>query len=142
MLTRYEPEVGHELPRILEASKVVQFCGEHPGQVRRLFHQNKPRVGRTMNDFQTMFREIYEETWRVEEGHDPVQAIFLRLTEELAEVAEALRFHHLYPENLDNELADFFSWWFALLRRTVLPTIIVAVIELPAPGGVRSPSKP
>jgi diguanylate cyclase (GGDEF)-like protein len=37
------------------------------------------------------------------------------LIEELAELAEALRFNHLYPSNFDNEMADFFAWWFALL---------------------------
>jgi diguanylate cyclase (GGDEF)-like protein len=36
------------------------------------------------------------------------------MIEELAEVAEAIRFHHLYPDNLKNELADFFAWWFGL----------------------------
>jgi diguanylate cyclase (GGDEF)-like protein len=66
-----------------------------------------------------MFREIYSESWLnssdKELRPDEVwQKLFIRMVEELAEVAEALRFHHLYPENFENELADFFAWWFAL----------------------------
>jgi diguanylate cyclase (GGDEF)-like protein len=30
-------------------------------------------------------------------------------------MTEAIRFHHLYPENFDNELADVLAWWFALV---------------------------
>jgi diguanylate cyclase (GGDEF)-like protein len=41
--------------------------------------------------------------------------LFIRLIEEVAEVGEALRFHHLYPENFDNELSDLLAWWFALV---------------------------
>jgi diguanylate cyclase (GGDEF)-like protein len=37
-----------------------------------------------------------------------------RLIEELSELAEAMRFVHLYPSNFDNEIADYFAWWFAL----------------------------
>jgi diguanylate cyclase (GGDEF)-like protein len=86
-----------------------------PEAVRRLYHQNAPAVGRSLNDFQLMFREIYSASWTPKGTADPVWWIYLRLSEELAEIAEAVRFHHLYPENLQNEIADFIAWWFALL---------------------------
>jgi diguanylate cyclase (GGDEF)-like protein len=86
-----------------------------PEEVKRMFHQNAPSVGRTLNDFQLMFREIYGHSWRARGNADPVDWIFIRLMEELAEVGEAVRFHHLYPDNLQNELADFAAWWFALV---------------------------
>ncbi len=93
--------------------------GEKPtldsAQVERLFLRNTPGVKRSVNEFQRMFREIYEESWSRTSEQDPVRYVYIRMTEELAEVAEAVRFHHLYPDNFDNELADFFAWWFALL---------------------------
>jgi diguanylate cyclase (GGDEF)-like protein len=56
-----------------------------------------------------MFREIYAKTWENDSNK-----IYLRLVEELSELAEAVRFNHLYPKNFENELADFFAWWFAI----------------------------
>jgi diguanylate cyclase (GGDEF)-like protein len=45
-----------------------------------------------------------------------MRSIYTRLIEELSETAEAIRFHHLYPSNFSNELADYFAWWFALIN--------------------------
>lgn len=78
--------------------------------VRRLFFQNATSARRSLNDFQAMFRSIYESS-----GKNNSEHIFIRMMEELAELAEAMRFHHLYPENFENELADYFAWWFALV---------------------------
>lgn len=47
-----------------------------------------------------------------------MDVVYLRLVEELAELAEAVRIYHLYPKNFENELADFFAWWFALSHLT------------------------
>jgi NTP pyrophosphatase (non-canonical NTP hydrolase) len=44
---------------------------------------------------------------------EAVLQLYSRLTEEIAELAEAVRYNHLYPSNFDNELADFVA-----LRRT------------------------
>lgn len=93
-------------------------------QLRDAFFQRAPGTKRSVNDFQLMFREIYEQSWISD--YDPstqsieiIRKLFIRLIEEVAEVGEALRFHHLYPENFDNELADLFAWWFAIV--SVLP---------------------
>jgi diguanylate cyclase (GGDEF)-like protein len=93
-------------------------------QLRDVFYQRAPGMKRTINDFQLMFREIYEQSWigkhnPNDEFDDIIRRLFVRLIEELAEVGEALRFHHLYPENFDNELADLLAWWFAII--SVLP---------------------
>ena len=92
--------------------------------LRDAFYQRAPGVKRSVNDFQLMFREIYWESWIGEycpksQSVDIIRKLFIRLIEEVAEVGEALRFHHLYPENFDNELADLFAWWFAIV--SVLP---------------------
>jgi diguanylate cyclase (GGDEF)-like protein len=103
--------------------------GEKPtlqdSQLRDAFYQRAPSMKRSLNDFQLMFREIYEQSWIGDD--DPktqsteiIRRLFIRLIEEVAEVGEALRFHHLYPENLDNELADLLAWWFAIV--SVLPS--------------------
>jgi diguanylate cyclase (GGDEF)-like protein len=88
-------------------------------QLRNEFYNRAPSARRSINDFQMMFREIYSESWQkgVTNESDPDDVwrkLFIRMVEELAEVAEAIRFHHLYPENFENELADLFAWWFAL----------------------------
>lgn len=84
-------------------------------QLDRLYHRNTPGARRSINEFQKMFRETYADSWRRNADTDSVRYVFVRMIEELAEVAEAVRFHHLYPENFENELADFFAWWFALV---------------------------
>jgi diguanylate cyclase (GGDEF)-like protein len=97
----------------------------HDQQLRDAFYQRAPGMKRTVNDFQLMFREVYESSWvgnydpKVQ-SDDIVRKLFVRLVEEVAEVGEALRFHHLYPENFDNELADLVAWWFAIV--SVLPS--------------------
>lgn len=112
--------------------------GEKPtlndGQLRDAFYNRAFAMRRSVNDFQIMFREIYAESWvrnsDKELRPDEIwQKLFIRMIEELAEVAEAIRFHHLYPENFENELADFFAWWFALTSTLSAPddaTIILA----------------
>jgi diguanylate cyclase (GGDEF)-like protein len=96
---------------------VKPTLNEH--QLRDAFYNRAPSVRRSINDFQMMFREIYSESWSkgATNESDPGEIwrkLFIRMVEVLAEVAEAIRFHHLYPENFENELADLFAWWFAL----------------------------
>jgi diguanylate cyclase (GGDEF)-like protein len=122
---------------------VCPYCIEKPCQCWR---GDKPRISeellrqkyvrdslsqkRSVDDFQLMFRGIYEESWGVQDGTPADQAysalgrLFSRLMEEVSEVAEAMRFFHLYPSNFDNELADYFAWWFALVSSLhyVMPT--------------------
>ena len=104
------------------------WTGEKPTlqdqQLRDAFYQRAPGMKRSINDFQLMFREIYEQSWLGDydpqsQASDIVRRLFIRLIEEVAEVGEALRFHHLYPENFDNELADLLAWWFAIV--SILP---------------------
>jgi diguanylate cyclase (GGDEF)-like protein len=88
-------------------------------QLRNMHFQNATSINRSVNDFQLMFREIYSEAWHGElttqSSDETLRRLFIRLIEEVAEVGEAIRFHHLYPENFENELADLLAWWFALL---------------------------
>ena len=86
----------------------------HEEKLRNLFYQNASSLRRSVNDFQLMFRNIYSGSWGGRAETDRLPRLFARLVEELAELGEAVRFHHLYPENFENELADFFAWWFAL----------------------------
>jgi diguanylate cyclase (GGDEF)-like protein len=104
------------------------WTGEKPSlqdeQLRDAFYQRATGVRRSVNDFQLMFREIYLQSWVGEldlstHSTDIVRKLFIRLIEEVAEVGEALRFHHLYPENFENEFADLMAWWFAIV--SVLP---------------------
>jgi diguanylate cyclase (GGDEF)-like protein len=92
-------------------------------RVRDAYHKNaSSMMRRSLNDFQLMFREIYQESWieipavaqsdRIEHN---LRVVYTRLTEEMSELAEAIRFYHLYSSNLDNELADLLAWWFALV---------------------------
>lgn len=105
-------------------------CACIPGQkrpieeekVRAAYYREPPAQGRSLNDFQTMFRKIYEGSWGVgplepgsAEAVTALQKIYTRLIEEISEVGEAVRFVHLYPSNFDNELADYLAWVFALV---------------------------
>ena len=112
---------------------VCPYCGTYPcvcwngekptldpESVRANYFRNAPSLRRSANDFQLMFRKIYGDTWgEPEQGSDALQnrlrQPFVRMIEELAEIGEAIRFYHLYPENFENELADFFAWWFGLV---------------------------
>ena len=98
--------------------------GEKPtisdNDLRNAFFQNAPKAGRSVNHFQMMFREIYGGSWASDGSRElssieQQKKIFVRLIEELAEVGEAIRFHHLYPENFDNEMSDLMAWWFGLV---------------------------
>jgi diguanylate cyclase (GGDEF)-like protein len=102
----------------------VCWNGEKPSideqLLRNIYYQNASSVRRTVNDFQLMFRGIYGPSWlRDADSSKPsdelLRGLFIRLAEEVAEVGEAIRFHHLYPENFDNELSDVLAWWFALV---------------------------
>ena len=99
------------------------WSGEKPtldvDGLRKAFYQNVSGTKRAVNDFQLMFREIYSNSWKSGAGsgsdEEVMRRMFIRLIEELAEIGEAIRFHHLYPENFENEIADFFAWWFGLV---------------------------
>lgn len=98
----------------------------HDQHLRDAFYLHAPGMKRSVNDFQLMFRQIYEKSWVSDldpatQSSDIIRHLFVRLIEEVAEVGEALRFHHLYPENFDNELADLLAWWFAIV--SILPSI-------------------
>jgi diguanylate cyclase (GGDEF)-like protein len=126
---------------LVKFPRVCPYCAEKPCQCWR---GDKPRIDeeqlrqryfrdslaqrRSIDDFQLMFRSIYEESWGVasptsavtgpaslDQSYVALGRLFSRLIEEVSEVAEAMRFFHLYPSNFDNELADYFAWWFALV---------------------------
>ncbi|HET6929059.1 MAG TPA: GGDEF domain-containing protein [Candidatus Acidoferrum sp.] len=91
-------------------------------KVRAAYYREPPAQGRSLNDFQVMFRKIYEQSWGLQnlkpgspEAIAALQKIFTRLIEEISEVGESVRFAHLYPSNFDNELADYIAWIFALV---------------------------
>lgn len=86
---------------------------QNPEKLRQLYLDNAASQDRSIGALELLFSEIYEESWRLREP-DATSRVYLRLVEELAELAEATRFCHLYPKNFENELADFFAWWFAL----------------------------
>jgi len=44
-----------------------------------------------------------------------ISFLYARMVEELAEVAETIRLYHLYKSNFENEIADFFAWFFAIV---------------------------
>jgi diguanylate cyclase (GGDEF)-like protein len=90
-------------------------------RLRETYVTLSPKQKRSLADFQAMFRRIYEASWNAEQ-HAPgstdalaaLSRMYTRLIEEISEVAEAVRFYHLYPSNFENELADLLAWWFAL----------------------------
>lgn len=90
-------------------------------RVRAKYMQESAKQSRSVADFQLMFRRIYESSWGVsacdrgtEQAYQALNKVYTRMVEEVSEVAEAVRFYHLYPANFDNELADYFAWWFAM----------------------------
>lgn len=96
--------------------------GEKPSldeqQLRKLYYLEGSTQRRSANDFQRMFRDVYSESWGIlkkTQAGELRRPVFIRLVEEIAELCESIRFHHLYPENFENELADFLAWWFALV---------------------------
>jgi diguanylate cyclase (GGDEF)-like protein len=91
-------------------------------KVRAAFYGPAQSQRRSLNDFQAMFRKIYERSWGLvdvepgsAEAYSAFQKIYTRMIEEVSEVSEAVRFAHLYPSNFDNELADYLAWLFALV---------------------------
>lgn len=112
---------------------VCPYCGEpecicwkgekptlDPKRLRDDFYRNSGSIRRSVNDFQLLFEKIYGPSWKKLQQDDvpsgeAIRYPFTRMIEELAEIAESIRFYHLYPENFENELADFFAWWFAIL---------------------------
>lgn len=91
-------------------------------KVRAEYHRRSPSQGRSINEFQMLFRKIYEQSWGVVDlpsGSlqvlERLQKMYTRLVEELSELGEAVRFSHLYPSNFDNELADYIAWLFAVV---------------------------
>ncbi|PEH83675.1 hypothetical protein CRM95_01075 [Burkholderia gladioli] len=100
------------------------WSGEKPTVQERdledAYYEASKSASRKLNDFQLMFELIYSRSWVAEfdpktQSEEICRRIFIRLVEELAEVSEAMRFHHLYPENFYNEISDFLAWWFALV---------------------------
>jgi diguanylate cyclase (GGDEF)-like protein len=90
-------------------------------RLRETYVALSPKQKRSVADFQVMFRRIYEDSWGVttykpgsDEALSALSRLYTRLIEEVSEVAEAVRFYHLYPSNFENELADLLAWWFAL----------------------------
>lgn len=120
---------------LIKYPRVCSYClkvpcecwtGEKPDiniiEVNELYHHNYTPQNKSLNGIQLMFRNIYGQSWGLDEPSPnkatPIEAmrlIFTRMIEELSETAEAIRFHHLYPSNFNNELADYFAWWFALV---------------------------
>jgi diguanylate cyclase (GGDEF)-like protein len=91
------------------------------GRVRDAYFREANAQRRSLNDFQAMFRKIYEKSWglvNVEAGTAEaliaLQKIYTRIIEEVSEVGESVRFVHLYPSHFSNELADYLAWTFAI----------------------------
>ena len=91
-------------------------------KVRAAYFRGAASQGRSLNDFQVMFRKIYEHSWGLAslqsgspEALSALQNVYTRLIEEISELGESVRFFHLYPSNFDNELADYLAWMFALV---------------------------
>lgn len=91
-------------------------------KVRDAFFNQAGAQRRSLNDFQAMFRKIYEHSWglaNIEAGSAEalaaLQKIYIRIIEETSELGESVRFVHLYASNFDNELADYLAWIFALV---------------------------
>lgn len=132
LLKTMRPEHGDLEEIILKKFPgVCPYCGKAPCEcwrgekptldaqgLRNTYYRRAPAIQRSVNDFQLMFKNVYGDTWLASEGTDNVREHlrrpFVRLVEELAEIAETIRFDHLYPANFENELADLFAWWFAL----------------------------
>ena len=120
--TDLESLILRKFPRVCpycQEAKCACWSGEKPGldesNLEKMFYNRASAQARGLNDFELMFASIYSHTWKGRtQDQKEATYIYLRLIEELAEVGEALRFHHIYPENLANELADLFAWWFAL----------------------------
>lgn len=113
---------------------VCPYCGNSPcscakgekpsfdqERLRKDFFLNSRSMEhRSANDFQLMFQRIYGQSRSNFDATDlkyeeDLRQMFTRMVEELSEIAESIRFYHLYPVNFENEIADFFAWWFAFI---------------------------
>ena len=102
-----------------QTDRCICWSSEKPNlnaeSLDKIYRKKVLTRNRSVDDFETLFQGIYGHTWRGKnEEYDPVVYCYARLTEELSEAAEAVRFYHLYPQNFVNEIADVLSWWFAL----------------------------
>lgn len=94
--------------------------------------ENNEDPAKRIKDIQKMIGSIYSETWnryndvknkgteiqledKKEIAYYNISFLYSRMMEELAEIAEAIRFYHLYKSNFENEIADFFAWYFAIV---------------------------
>jgi NTP pyrophosphatase (non-canonical NTP hydrolase) len=71
----------------------------------RLGDQNRERHPSTLDEWQRMFYELYPPT-----QSEQYAVVFARLSEELGELAEALRAFSLHPAYLLSEASDVFAW--------------------------------
>ncbi|PIQ99960.1 MAG: hypothetical protein COV66_10210 [Nitrospinae bacterium CG11_big_fil_rev_8_21_14_0_20_45_15] len=106
------------------------------GKLDIFFKDQYPASKKRVDDYQVMFRAIYENSWGNKSSEpsdiDSLHYMHTRLIEELSEVAETIRFYHLYPSNFDNELADFFAWWFALVTNLYIDPKSKKITEFPS----------
>ena len=121
---------------LIKFPRVCSYCLEEPcicwnnvkpeiqsQKAKELYLRNYAVQNKSINGIQLMFRKIYGNSWKIENQTledksiivNILKTMYIRLVEELSEVAEAIRFKHLYPSNFDNELADYFAWWFAIV---------------------------
>lgn len=121
---------------MIKFPRVCSYCleapckcwqGEKPlikfEKAKSMFQKNYAPQDKSASGIQLMFRSIYGESWGLDRpkstgngnAFEDLRAMYTRMIEELSETAEAMRFYHLYPSNFNNELADYFAWWFALV---------------------------
>lgn len=92
--------------------------------LQKIYYEYYGAQERGVKDFELMFSNLYSHTWERNKGNviDDLRDVYIRMSEELSELSESLRFYHLYPKNFENEFADFIAWWFALsstIRRAI-----------------------
>jgi len=130
------PDADLQEALLIKYPKVCSYCLKAPcecwtkekpevnvEEVNKFYLHSYSSQNKSINGIQLMFRNIYGESWGLDNPKSdynttPIEAMrsmYTRMIEELSETAEAIRFHHLYPSNFNNELADYFAWWFALV---------------------------
>lgn len=95
------------LPHQDDICQEAKLARGHPDwdSLENLGRSNEARRPRTLDGWQTMFSDIYPVT--ATESYPPT---FARFTEELGELAEALRVFPLAPGYFLSEAADVFAW--------------------------------